>query len=32
MPMGLLGLEWPVDSDPLIPQRGGGGRGGEGGG
>lgn len=23
MPMGLLGLEWPVDSDPLIPQRGG---------
>lgn len=22
MPVGLLGLEWPVDSDPLIPQRG----------
>lgn len=24
MPVGLLGLEWPVDSDPLIPLRGGG--------
>lgn len=30
MPVGLLGLEWPVDSDPLIPLRGGGSkRGGE---
>lgn len=29
MPVGLLGLEWPMDSDPLIRQRGGK-RGGEG--
>lgn len=26
MPAGLLGSDSPVDSNPLIPQRGGGGR------